>query len=88
MTNGKLVKSISIICAILVFALSCVLIFQLVKISNLKQKEKQLSNTLTNLEKEIVNYTNENNYLQSNEYLEDYAREVLNWGKDGEVYFD
>lgn len=88
MKNEKVVKLISVICSVLIFMLTCVLVFQLAKISNLKKKEKALNNTLANLEKEIVNYTNENNYIQSNEYLEDYAREVLGWGKENEMIFD
>lgn len=88
MRNSKTVKWISVICALLMFALVCVLIFQFVRISNLKQKEKQLSDTLSQLETNIVDYTNESNYLRSSEYLEDYAREVLGWGKNNEMYFD
>ncbi|MCI5714868.1 MAG: septum formation initiator family protein [Firmicutes bacterium] len=88
MRNSKTVTWISVICAVLMFALVCVLIFQFVRISNLKQKEKQLSDTLSQLETNIVDYTNESNYLRSSEYLEDYAREVLGWGKNNEMYFD
>lgn len=87
MKNEKVVKLISVICAMLVFALVCVLVFQFVKINNLKQKEKELEISLNVLEQQIVDYTNENNYLKSNEYLEDYAREVLGWGKENEMYF-
>ena len=87
MKNEKVVKLISVICAMLVFALVCVLVFQFVKINNLKQKEKELEVSLNVLEQQIVDYTNENNYLKSNEYLEDYAREVLGWGKENEMYF-
>ncbi len=87
MKNEKVVKLISIICAIVMFALICVLIFQFTKISNLKNKENQLKGHLSSLEQQIVDYTNENNYLQSKEYLEDYAREVLGWGKENEMYF-
>lgn len=87
MKKEKTVKLISVICAILMFALICVLVFQFVKIGNLKKKEKELNNHLNSLEQQIIDYTNENNYLQSNEYLEDYAREVLGWGKENEMYF-
>lgn len=87
MKNEKVVKLISIICAIVMFALICVLIFQFTRISNLKNKENQLKGHLSSLEQQIVDYTNENNYLQSKEYLEDYAREVLGWGKENEMYF-
>ena len=88
MRDSKTVKWISVICAVLMFALLCVLIFQFVRIANLKQKEKQLSNNLSQLENQIIDYTNESNYIRSSEYLEDYAREVLGWGKNNETYFD
>ncbi|HBP43435.1 MAG TPA: hypothetical protein DD621_01945 [Clostridiales bacterium] len=88
MRDSKTVKWISVICAVLMFALLCVLIFQFVRIANLKQKEKQLSNNLSQLENQIIDYTNESNYIRSSEYLEDYAREVLGWGKNNEMYFD
>ena len=87
MKNEKVVKLISVICAMVMFALVCVLVFQFVKINNLKQKEKDLELSLQMLEEQIVDYTNENNYLKSNEYLEEYAREVLGWGKENEMYF-
>lgn len=88
MRDSKTIKWISVICAVLMFALLCVLIFQFVRIANLKQKEKQLSNNLSQLENQIIDYTNESNYIRSSEYLEDYAREVLGWGKNNEMYFD
>lgn len=87
MKNEKTVKIISVICAVVSFALVCVLIFQFVKIGNLQKKEEELTKHLNALEQQIVEYTNENNYIQSNEYLEDYAREVLGWGKENEMYF-
>ena len=88
MRDSKTIKWISVICAVLMFALLCVLIFQFVRIANLKQKEKQLSNNLSQLENQIIDYTNESNYIRSSEYLEDYAREVLGWSKNNEMYFD
>ncbi|MBQ2864271.1 MAG: septum formation initiator family protein [Clostridia bacterium] len=87
MKNEKTVKIISVICAVVSFVLVCVLIFQFVKIGNLQKKEEELTKHLNALEQQIVEYTNENNYIQSNEYLEDYAREVLGWGKENEMYF-
>ena len=88
MKNEKTVKIISVICAVLSFVLVCVLIFQLAKIGNLQRKEEELTKHLNALEQQIVEYTNENNYIKTNEYLEEYAREVLGWGKEGEMYFN
>ena len=84
MKNEKTVKIISVICAVVSFVLVCVLIFQFVKIGNLQKMEEELTKHLNALEQQIVD---ENNYIQSNEYLEDYAREVLGWGKENEMYF-
>lgn len=88
MNKEKTVKLISVICAVVSFVLVCVLLFQFVKISNLQQKEKELTQNLQSLEQQIMEYTNEKNYTSSNEYLEDYAREVLGWGKENEMYFN
>lgn len=81
------VKLISVICAVLFFALTIILIVEFINIANLNNKEKALQARLSDVEQSIVNVTNQNNYLNSSEYLEDYAREVLGWGKDGEVIF-
>ena len=83
----NVVKLISVICAILFFALVIILIVEFINIANLNNKEKELQKRLSDVEQSIVNVTNQNNYLNSSEYLEDYAREVLGWGKDGEVIF-
>ena len=83
----NVVKLISVICAILFFALVIIWIVEFINIANLNNKEKALQKRLSDVEQSIVNVTNQNNYLNSSEYLEDYAREVLGWGKDGEVIF-
>ena len=83
----NVVKLISVICAILFFALVIILIVEFINIANLNNKEKALQKRISDVEQSIVNVTNQNNYLNSSEYLEDYAREVLGWGKDGEVIF-
>mgnify|MGYP003297458718 CR=1 FL=1 len=81
------VKIVSIICAIVFFVLSIILIIEFVNIANLKQKEKQLNLRLQEVTSSISETTKQANYLNSNEYLEDYARENLGWGKNGEVIY-
>ena len=87
MNQEKSIKLISVCCAVLIFVLSLILIFQFVKIANLKKKEAKLQNGLANFEQQIFEYSNEKDYISSNIYLEEYAREVLGWGKDNEIIF-
>lgn len=85
--NVKIAKILTISVATVMFLLCVVLVFQFVKISNLKQHQKELSSRLTELEKSILHYDSENSYLESSDFIEDYAREVLGYGKAGEVRF-
>lgn len=72
-----------------------VLLFEFVKIANLKSKANDLQKSYENLQQQYadldsqLNYVGDpdNPYSNYNNYLEDYAREVLNWGKDGHKYF-
>ena len=88
MQKQNAIKWISIVCAVLIFVLTIVLIFEFVKINQLKRSEQSLLNSVQQLEKNIIDYTNTNNYLNSEEFVEDYARENLGWGKDGEIRFE
>lgn len=72
---------------ILVFSLTIILVVQFIKIGNLKSKQNNLNNNLASIEQSIIDYTGENAYLKSPDFLEDYAREVLGWGKNGEIIF-
>ncbi len=79
----------------IVVVCSLVLLFEFVKISNLKGKARDLERSYENLQQQYadldsqLNYVGDpdNPYSNYNNYLEDYAREVLNWGKDGHKYF-
>lgn len=79
----------------IVVVCSLVLLFEFVKISNLKSKARDLERSYENLQQQYadldsqLNYVGDpdNPYSNYNNYLEDYAREVLNWGKDGHKYF-
>lgn len=82
---------------IIVIVVVCcfVLLFEFIKISNLKSKSRDLKKSYENLQQQYadldsqLNYVGDpdNPYSNYNNYLEDYAREVLNWGKDGHKYF-
>ncbi len=88
MSNSKAIKWISVVTVVLIFILAIVLVFEFVKINELKNKEKLLLNSVSNLEQSIVDYTNANDYLNSSDYVEDYARENLGWGAENEIRFE
>ncbi len=88
-------KIISVIVILVIVICFFVLMYEFIKISNLKSKNKQLENTSSALQQEYADLDSKTNYVgdpnnpYSNyqNYLEDYAREVLNWGKEGHTYF-
>lgn len=83
------IKIITIISVIIMFICIIVLACQLVKIGNLKEKTKELKLQKDQLISEIYNYNTTNDYYSNNrqEYLENYAREMLNWGQNGEIWY-
>ena len=85
----KIIKISTIISIIIVFVCIIVLTCQLIKIGNLKEKNKELSARKDQLIEEIYNYNSTNAYYGNNrqEFLENYARENLTYGKNGEVWF-
>jgi cell division protein FtsB len=85
--NQKVVKILSAAIVALIFVLGIVLVFQFIKIANLKEKQQLLQTELNRYEQQILNYSSENEYLNSPQFFEDYAREVLGWGKVGETRF-
>lgn len=90
MTNEKQVKVaklVTIAVVAILFLLVSTLIFQFVKINHLKNSQQDLQNQLTQLEQNIIYYSSENGYLESSEFVEDYAREVLGYGLNGETRF-
>lgn len=83
----KLVKIITATVVSVVVLLSIILVYQFISIANLRNKEQTLNTQLETLEEDIYNYSQENAYLQSPEFFEDYAREVLGWQKTNETKF-
>ena len=85
----KIIKISTIISIIIVFVCIIVLSCQLIKIGNLKEKNKELSARKDQLIEEIYNYNSTNAYYGNNrqEFLENYARENLTYGKNGEVWY-
>lgn len=73
----------------MVFICIIILTCQLVKIGNLKEKNNHLSTQKDQLLEEIYNYNTSNAYYGNNrqEFLENYARESLTYGENGEIWY-
>ena len=83
----RVVQWVTVAIVTVMFVLTVLLTIQFVKIHQLKTTEETLQNHLTELEQSILHYSSENNYLESSEFVEDYAREVLGYGLNGETRF-
>lgn len=94
MKNSKqTVKLISTIVVCITAVLFVVLLFQFAKIVSLKTKQRHLKTTIEQTQKQITEYDELLDYIQFNdgeysqEFLENYAREVYGWGKAGRTYY-
>ena len=80
---------ITVIITVVLVICVCVLMYEFIRIANLKHTHKQLQSNLNAVQSEITNYTDRNAYYADREtFLEEYAREVYNWGKTDRTYFD
>ncbi|MEG1581849.1 MAG: septum formation initiator family protein [Clostridia bacterium] len=90
MTGKKLstlIKTITVCASALLVLLAFVIVFQYVRLGNLKQESLKLSNeisTLTERRKDL-----ENGIISRNgdDFIEDYARDELGKIKDGETIY-
>lgn len=85
----KVAKAFTILSVIIMCISIIILACQIVKIANLKNKQKALTTERDYLVSEIYNYNSANTYYENNreEFLENYAREVLGWGENGEIWY-
>ena len=85
----KIIKIITIVSIIVMFACIIISACQLIKIGNLKEKNRELTAQKTELMQEIYNYDSTNAYYGNNrqEFLENYAREALTYGDNGEIWY-
>jgi len=88
MKSLKGVKLFSIIIVLIISICIIVLFFEFLKINNLRKREKSLQRSLTNLENQIEDYNNTlNDYSSRDEYIEKYARDVLNLIDKDEIWY-
>lgn len=77
------------VCAVLlVFVLLGLLVFQYITYWRLTAQNLELNRQLEALRVERQNLENEVDYKSSEEFIENYAREVLGWGRENETYYD
>lgn len=85
----KFVKLATIITTVVMFVCIIILACQFVKIANYRNQENRLETEKQRLVNEIYNYNTANDYYNNNrsEFLEEYAREDLLWGQNGEYWY-
>ena len=84
MTERKLKSIVQIITAAAVsflFFMLLAITMQYVKLGELNSSEASLENELNALLVERTELTDDLSYIQTQEYVEIYAREILGWGK-------
>lgn len=86
--SERKVKIITVITIIIAFILACILIFQFARLATLNTRKRALEKSYQNLQESIETYSSELNYYKNREqYLQDYAHEILNWAKNGETIY-
>ena len=88
-TLKLLVKLLTALAVIVFVVLLSLLTFQYVSLNNLERTEQVLATELNTLVETRENYEAEYEYIENhyNDYIEDYVREVLGWGRENEIQF-
>jgi len=79
-----LVNLFTIIATVVLFALILLIIFQFINQTILSEKKKALENELNKINTQIEYYEEQNELLTDDDYLEQYAREYYDYGRNGE----
>ncbi len=86
-SKAKVIKIITVSAVILIFLLVISFFMNLVKLINASSTESKLKEQLTLLDAQIAENSDNIAELESNEYLDWYAREYLNMkGRDDEAF--
>jgi len=86
-TWKKKLTIITSICVTIGSILLLVLIVQFIKIGNLNKTKSNLETTYNQIQEQIYEFSSQNDILNQESSLEDYAHSALNYGKDGEIWF-
>lgn len=91
-SNSK-IKALSTILICVMVLLLIILVIQFANLLTLKGKQRKLETTYRQTQEQIEEYNDLLDYMgysdgeYSQEFLEDYAREVYGWGKSNRKYF-
>ena len=83
------VQIITILTVIIMLTCIILLIWQFAKIHTLNERQETLLQQKQELDSSIFDYDSLNSYYSNNreDYLEEYARQVLNWSKTDENWY-
>ena len=84
---SKKMALITVSCVTVIFVMIVLLVFQYITYWGLKNKQDALNAELNRLNEEDDYYSSEYEYKSSDEFIEDYAHEVIGWGKEGYTYY-
>lgn len=90
MTESKLktlVNFFTVLATIIIFSLILLVLFQIINRTILNNKEIALKNELSSINTQITYIENQNDNLEDENYLEQYAREYYGYGKEGEKQY-
>ena len=91
MTKNKSrgVQLITIFTVIIMLLCIILLVWQFAKINTLNERKEALLYQKEYLDKSIYDYDNLNSYYQNNreDFLEEYARQTLNWSQNNETWY-
>ena len=87
MDKVKLMKIITVSAKIFIAVLVVALVINLVKLSNVNSKKAALEKELKEIQRQIEENNSEIEYISTDEYIDQYAREYLTMpGKDEEAF--
>lgn len=89
--NSKEIKNkiilLTVVAVVVCVSLLIILVFQYAHYWQLRNEQVKVNNSLAMLQQEEELLQNEYNYKSSEQFIEDYAHNVLGWGRDGETHF-
>lgn len=87
-TLKALVYGVSAFVALVILGLLVLVIFQIAQIKSLQKRKAEMQLKLNQLLEGQAYYENAIDYVSSDEFISDYARQALGLGKEGEESYN